>query len=797
MQALRFLPVLAAGFLLLPQSVWADPTYNEPELCFFSCYEALSVLTFADFNANDSATAAECDSTLAVSSIYACYQTYCSQYTPDESVGYVNFYCAAYGLTPLSLSYDEAVEYIDSHYGSVSNVSVVDPRLITDVVNTTVVPVEDYFLLNVDTLAIWQHEEYLHSSFGWSMYVMAVGVVLCGVINRIFALIVHYAVARSGPLVDVERAKGGKPVPPNRGFFTKIHNLWTKHITLPAMFGYRHSQPWAFCTIPTRLQSILLFVYVALNFIFCAVGYHTFEGNTYWTLPASQLSRYLADRTGTIAYANLPLLWLFASRNDLLLWLTGWSFSTFNVFHRYVARVATAEAIAHSFGYTAFSYITTGNWSDYHESLTQQYYATGVAATILMSVLIGLSMHPIRRHFYEFFLATHVTFSIAIIVLLFYHTNIFEGEYNGYLWPCVGFWVFDRGVRLLRIVMLNWRVFYLKDDRLKRNKATAVYDPEGDIIRLTVRPSTTFAVGAGVHYYIYTPTLSFMFWENHPFTLSAWRNIPTAGDAGTGAAAGAIEPEEIQQVPEQTVSGAVGGSVDSKEGSVVSKDNVHVPISGSSQQELVFIIRPYKGMTKGLKNQLLKAPGYTKDLIVLVEGPYGTKANLASYERTLMISGGSGITGITSYLCEQGPRASGRYTRFVWAAREESFVTDVLEKDLAQFVNRDDVTLDFYLTRGSSQATAKDNKKGLEATLAKLSSRAGAADGSRVTYGKANVAELLDYEIGQLLTRESQLAIVVCGPGRLADDVRREVVRSIGTTIDASRIELYEESFGW
>ena len=114
----------------------------------------------------------------------------------------------------------------------------------------------------------------------WSMYVMAVGVVLCGVVNRIFALIIHYAVARSGPLADVERAKGGKPVSPNRGLFTKIHNLWTKYITLPATFGYRHSQPWFFCTIPTRLQSILLFVYIALNFIFCAVGYIIFPGNT-------------------------------------------------------------------------------------------------------------------------------------------------------------------------------------------------------------------------------------------------------------------------------------------------------------------------------------------------------------------------------------------------------------------------------------------------------------------------------------------------------------------------------------
>lgn len=119
-----------------------------------------------------------------------------------------------------------------------------------------------------------------NSSVRWSMYVLAVGVILIGVANRVFAFIIHAAIKRSGLLLDVERTKGGKPVVPNRGIFNKINNLWTKHITLPATFGYRHIQPWAFCTIPTRLQSILLFVYVALNFIFCCVDYHTFEGNT-------------------------------------------------------------------------------------------------------------------------------------------------------------------------------------------------------------------------------------------------------------------------------------------------------------------------------------------------------------------------------------------------------------------------------------------------------------------------------------------------------------------------------------
>ena len=358
----------------------------------------------------------------------------------------------------------------------------------------------------------------------------------------------------------------------------------------------------------------------------------------------------------------------------------------------------------------------------------------------------------------------------------------------------MGFWVFDRVIRLVRIGLLNWRVINPKNDQLKRNRATAVYDPEGDIIRLTVRPSINLAVGAGVHYYIYTPTLSFMLWENHPFTLSAWRNLPLPCDAEVGQAP--VGTEEIQQVHEQTASGGTESPHDSKEGSIVSKHGTGAAVSYSSQQELVFIIRPYKGMTNGLKKQLMKVPGYTKDLIVLLEGPYGVKTDLTPYERVLMISGGSGVTGITSYLCEQGTHAPGRHTRFVWAAREESFVSDVVKKDLASFVDRDDVLLDLYLTRGP-QVASQDKKTSVEATLRKLSSRADAASWARVSYAKPNVTQLLDEEIGQLLTKDSRLAVVVCGPGRLADDVRREVVRSIGSKIDASRIELHEESFGW
>lgn len=67
---------------------------------------------------------------------------------------------------------------------------------------------------------------------------------------------------------------------------------------------------------------------------------------------AMQVFGVVSDRTGVLAVANMPILWLFASRNNIFLWLTGWNFATYNMFHRWVSRIVTIEAITHSIGYT-------------------------------------------------------------------------------------------------------------------------------------------------------------------------------------------------------------------------------------------------------------------------------------------------------------------------------------------------------------------------------------------------------------------------------------------------------------
>lgn len=56
-------------------------------------------------------------------------------------------------------------------------------------------------------------------------------------------------------------------------------------------------------------------------------GYDTFQNNMFWYKAEDmQFARYLADRTGIMSFYNMVLLWLLAGRNDVVIWVTGWSF---------------------------------------------------------------------------------------------------------------------------------------------------------------------------------------------------------------------------------------------------------------------------------------------------------------------------------------------------------------------------------------------------------------------------------------------------------------------------------------
>lgn len=68
----------------------------------------------------------------------------------------------------------------------------------------------------------------------------------------------------------------GKSAP---GIFGAVDRWVERRISTPATFGYRCSENLGWCTIPPRVQSLTLLVFVIMNVFFCIHGYRLVPDN--------------------------------------------------------------------------------------------------------------------------------------------------------------------------------------------------------------------------------------------------------------------------------------------------------------------------------------------------------------------------------------------------------------------------------------------------------------------------------------------------------------------------------------
>lgn len=269
----------------------------------------------------------------------------------------------------------------------------------------------------------------------------------------------------------------------------------------PPAFGTRRATPIRnLATVPTRGQSLFIAYLVSINVIVNAVGFYTVEPNTWYPTSWYQVAVYVANRTGIVRFANIPLLILFSSRNNVLLWLTDWSHSTFLLLHRYVAWLCAIEACIHS-----AIYLHMYLWQGTHaEEAALPYWYWGIIGTLALSLLLPLSVRPIRSAVYELFRVGHIILAILAIVGSWYHIierYSHQWGYETWLYISMAVWSFDRVARLARILRRGVHRAYVSriDD---------------DYLRVDVP-----GVDAHGHIYAYFPTLGWRIWENHPFSV--------------------------------------------------------------------------------------------------------------------------------------------------------------------------------------------------------------------------------------------------------------------------------------
>ncbi|KAL3463545.1 ferric reductase NAD binding domain-containing protein [Aspergillus heterothallicus] len=698
-----------------------------------------------------STSSGPCNSTVEVTSLYASAKAWCSKAQFEVTVPYWQSLCEQNSLTLMDLTAIEA-NVTDAY---IASLSTIDPdtnaTTTTGAIQSPVLLSESYYKQSQVT-----HDYALSKDkrFGWGLMGYWGGILLLGMVAKFTTFVTSRPDAPTPRDFESNGAVGA--VRKRTGALSKLIDspmqfLRTYFVTPASLapFLTNHQQVLYWHTIPRRLDSLIVFGFWALCIILGFVDYQSFSGNIQMSSVFQQNWQYSSDRTGILSYACLPFLWLFGGRNNIFLWATTFNAQSFNIFHRHIAWACTIFAIVHSINYSVVFAYYDGRWDSVW---VQNYWYMGVVATILMSFMLVQSMTILRHKGYETFLVIHIVFAIVVVYALFRHTSFDGTKWNGYLWPMVAIWGFDRTVRFVRMAYCNLSVRFGRG--FLSTTSQIEYFEDSDLIQIELSPSTALTPRPGQHYYLYQP-VTLKGWENHPFTLGAYV----------------------------------------------------LPQSSEDPSKLIFYIRPYDGWTRRLRDQCRNASGVLKPKLLL-EGPYGHTAPLHTFDSVLMIVGGTGIAAAVPYIIDHVARLAEGRTRtlkikLVWSARTNEMYSRVFCNELTTLLHHDSISAMFYCTKATSLPDAKfetsnsssDAVTSSESVTEKTAIDVSGTEPVAFLTGRPEVRTLVMGEADEAKVSNARLAVLTCGPAQMADDCRQTVYEIMkGGFRD---IEYYEEAFGW
>lgn len=129
-----------------------------------------------------------------------------------------------------------------------------------------------------------------------------------------------------------------------------------------------------------------------------------------------------ADRTSLVFVANLPLLYLFAAKNQPIKLLTGYSYESLNILHRRLGEVMCLLALLHSAGMVGVWYtVLQPAGITLIKFLLIKMILLGIGAFLAYEILYFTSLGSFRQRWYELFLGVHVVLQVAALVLVWFH----------------------------------------------------------------------------------------------------------------------------------------------------------------------------------------------------------------------------------------------------------------------------------------------------------------------------------------------------------------------------------------
>ncbi|KAG7194424.1 uncharacterized protein KQ657_004637 [Scheffersomyces spartinae] len=285
---------------------------------------------------------------------------------------------------------------------------------------------------------------------------------------------------------------------------SRIVTKYRKYVTVPATGSKHHAEIKTYfkvfsMVVPTRAESLMIFGWVVLAIIFNCVSYHSVSPNTVWKYKYAEMGRKIADRTGVMSLYLIPPTVLFAGRNNLLQWISGWKYQRFLILHRWVARVTTLLFIVHAVGMT-FNGRGIGK---YQQRNGRPYVRWGYVGTIAACLMCFQGLIFLRRKAYEYFLLGHIVLGVLYMVGGYLHVE--KDGYHYFYMSAFCLWALDRVLRLVRCATFG----------VKPAEVELIGE---EMMRVTVDKPTWWKAFPGCHAFV-----SFMrpscFWQSHPFTV--------------------------------------------------------------------------------------------------------------------------------------------------------------------------------------------------------------------------------------------------------------------------------------
>lgn len=414
-----------------------------------------------------------------------------------------------------------------------------------------------------------------------------------------------------------------------------------------------------------------------------------------------------------------------------------------------------------------------------------------------MCLAAGLAFLPLRMSFYEAFLALHIVLVVLMLVGCWYHLVPhfgFDFGYEVWLYIAFAFWAADRLARLARLAFYN---------HLFSSEAVVEAIPDTNILQITVFPRTTLGFGPGQHSFLYFVGLG-KFWESHPFSVAGWKD-GTQTSAGRPVVYPLSSPAPQSQDNDREEKQRTYGMA------TTSYDADHRAHFNPARPSLRFLTRVHSGATATLQRRLSSHSSFLSSddspnlkISVYNEGPYGghqaALQPLYNADTVLCLVGGIGITNALGYIqeystlrkrqrqtdgdgspCSASRGITMRAKRFIlaWTAREMALIRHVEHEFLQQV---EGVEHAFWCTGSDST----------EKTIGASQDAHGGRTGNlaAVTAGRMD----LKVVIRSVVEKGHHTAVMLCGPGEMADAATTEVIDCVK---DGYALQLHVEAFAW